>query len=66
MLIFADIIKNKKVPRYCVWKQDIVNEDAEFLDKSSAVDKNLIILRSSLIFLKQKYGLLYNFSSHPY
>ena len=42
VLICADIIKNKKVSRYCAWKQDIVNEGAEFLDKSSAVDKNLI------------------------
>ena len=42
MLISADIIKNKKVSRYCAWKKDIVNKGAEFIDKSSAIDKNLI------------------------
>jgi len=42
MLISANIIKHKKVSGYYAWKQDIVNAGAEFVDKPSVVDKNLI------------------------
>ena len=42
MLISADIIKNKKVTGYYAWKQDIINAGAEFVDKPSVEDGNII------------------------
>ncbi len=42
MLISADIIKNKKITGYYAWKQDIINAGAEFIDKPSVEDGNII------------------------
>ncbi len=42
MLISANIIKNKKITGYYAWKQDIINAGAEFIDKPSVEDGNII------------------------